>query len=236
MLPADITELAVKSFDEVISKVKNPYNSYALLMAVCLIAASRSAGERSPVRLREVADAFSSRGQRISVKVLAKTLCYASNIIQLDKKFRQSEDYVTKVMEKLRSLPYVTVRIQANGIDQEQYFSEIQKISRELLSEIPPPRRSGKNPFLLAASAVYKASVIISNRFNSPQIFTKVQFSKDVGIAEYTLRSHISTVFDKVKMLDKTAVIAFAQLKGNANAVIIVTSNPNLLQLNHQNA
>jgi transcription initiation factor TFIIIB Brf1 subunit/transcription initiation factor TFIIB len=201
MLPDDVIELSMNCFDGVISKVRNPYNSYALLMAVCLVSASRTAGERAPVKLTEIVDAFEREGHHLSVKVLAKTLCYASNIIPLNKKFRQSEDYVGKVIDKLKNSPCIIVRIRAVHLSTDFYFAELSAISKELLSQIPPPKRSGKNPFLLAASAVYEGSSTISKRYMFPQLFTKVQFSKDVGIAEYTLRSHLASVFAQKKTI-----------------------------------
>jgi transcription initiation factor TFIIIB Brf1 subunit/transcription initiation factor TFIIB len=72
----------------------------------------------------------------------------------------------------------------------------LESLSKELLSNVPPNRKAGKNPFLLAGSAVFMASSLIARDRNIPNVFTKVQFSKDVGIAEYTLRSHLCGVFE----------------------------------------
>lgn len=196
LLPDEVLDKCKEIFEDFISKVRNPYNNYALLMAVCLIIASRELGERSVVKLSEVYQAFQMRGYSFSRKVLVRTLNYASNIVPFTKKFRTCEEYVPKVITKLRSNQYVPVRIKVAGMDPEEYFERLAKISKDLLSSISPINRSGKNPFLLAASAVYVASTILSGQPGHCTIFTKVQYSKEVGIAEYTLRCHIRTIFE----------------------------------------
>jgi transcription initiation factor TFIIIB Brf1 subunit/transcription initiation factor TFIIB len=199
LLPEEVIDKTMKLFQDVVSKVRNPYNNYALLMAICLMVVSRELGERAPVKLSEVVEAFGLRGHQLSTRVLAKTLSYASNIISFNKKFRSSEEFVSRVVCKLKESPYIVVRIRAAKMDPDEYFTELGLYSKDLLSSIPPPRRSGKNPFLLAASAVFASGTIIAKRHDVPNIFTKTQFSKDVGIAEYTLRSHLTSVFGEQK-------------------------------------
>ncbi len=194
-IPDEVLDKCKEIFEDFISKVKNPYNNYALLMAVCLMIASRELGERSAIKLSELVEAFQMRGYSFSRRFFVRTLSYASNIIPFTKKFRGCEEYVSKVLAKIRSCPYIMVRIRVAGMDPENYFERLAALSKDLLSSISPIERSGKNPFLLAASAVYVASTILSNHRGQCTIFTKVQYSKDVGIAEYTLRCHIRTIF-----------------------------------------
>ncbi|TDA39604.1 MAG: hypothetical protein DSO08_01690 [Candidatus Methanomethylicota archaeon] len=196
MLPEEVLDRCKEIFEDFISKVKNPYNNYALLMAVCLMIASRELGERSAVKVSELVEAFQRRGYSFSKKILVRTMSYASNIVPFTKKFRSCEEYIPKVISKLRSAPYINVRIRVAGMDPDDYFGMLTKISKDLLSSLSPIHRSGKNPFLLAASAVYVASTILSGQLGRCTIFTKVQYSKDVGIAEYTLRCHIRTIFE----------------------------------------
>lgn len=196
MLPDEVLERSKEIFEDFISKVKNPYNSYALLLATCLVIASRELGERSAIKLSEVIEAFQMRGYNLSKKLLVRTLSYASNIVPFTKKFRGCEEYVSKILAKIRSCPYTDVRIRLIGMHPDDYFERLSKLSKSLLSSISPIHRSGKNPFLLAASAVYVASTLLSDRPGQCTIFTKVQYSKDVGIAEYTLRCHIRTIFE----------------------------------------
>ncbi|MGQ9759837.1 MAG: TFIIB-type zinc ribbon-containing protein [Candidatus Methanomethylicaceae archaeon] len=196
MLPEEVLDRSKEMFEDFISKVKNPYNSYALLLATCLMIASRELGERSAVKLSEIIDAFQSRGYALSKKLLVRTLSYASNIIPFTKKFRGCEEYVSKILAKLRKCPYTNVRIRLMGMDPDDYFERLAKLSKSLLLSISPIRRSGKNPFLLAASAVYVSSTLLSGRPGRCTIFSKVEYSKEIGIAEYTLRCHIRTVFE----------------------------------------
>lgn len=194
LLPDELVEATVHCFDDVLSKVKNPYNNYGLLLAVCLIASSRASGNRMPVKLAEVVDAFRMRGYRFSLRVLAKTLSSASNILPI-KKFTRCEDYVGRVIERLKVSPYISVRIRVAGISEEEFFEQLYEHSKELLSRLPPSKRSGKNPFLLAASAVFETSAQITSNRGTGNIITKSEFSKYVGIAEYTLRSHLTGLY-----------------------------------------
>jgi transcription initiation factor TFIIIB Brf1 subunit/transcription initiation factor TFIIB len=196
-LPSDVIGNTMKLFEEVIAKVRNPYNNYSLLMAICLTITCREMGESAPVKLSEIVSAFGMRGHKFSNRVLANALCYASNIMPCKKRFRSSEEFVSKVIQKLKTAPYIPVRISAAKMDGNEYFNQLEALSKDILSKISPPKRSGKNPFLLAASAVYVSGTVIAMRDDKPNIFTKTQFSKDVGIAEYTLRSHLSTVFER---------------------------------------
>lgn len=196
ILPDEVIDRTLRLFEEVTSKVRNPYNNYTLLMAICLTVISREMGDKAPVKISEIVTAFALRGHHFSRRVLAKALHYSSNIIPTGKKFRPCEDFVGRVICKLRLAPYISVRIHVSSMDVDEYFSQLEFFSKELLSKVPPTKRAGKNPFLLAASAVFMASSIIARKRNISNVFTKVQFSKDVGIAEYTLRSHLSTVFE----------------------------------------
>lgn len=194
-LPKEVVETAMNFFDQLLSKLRNPYGNYGMLMAVCLASVSREFGDRAPVRLSELVDAFKRRGYRLSLRVVAKNLNFHSFFIPFNKKFHQSEDYLGRVVEKLRASPFIQVRVRLIGFEPDEYFERLLSLSKALLAGLPPPRRSGKNPYLLAASAVFLANKILAESRSTETILTKSQFSKDVGIAEYTLRSHLSTVF-----------------------------------------
>lgn len=196
MLPADVSEKAIRCFEDTIAKARNPYNNYGLLMAICLVVVCRNIGERAPIRLTEVVDAFARQNYRISLRVLAKNLSYAENIMPVQSKFRQPDEFVGKVIEKLREIPCVNVRISLSDTVPEAYFKDLAHNAKALISQIPPHKRSGKNPFLLAASAVFASSVHIAIKSKRENIFNKAQYSKDVGIAEFTLRNHLSSLFD----------------------------------------
>ncbi|MDH7555656.1 MAG: hypothetical protein ACQXXL_00635 [Candidatus Methanosuratincola sp.] len=194
-LPKEVVETAMNFFDQLLSKLRNPYGNYGMLMAVCLASVSREFGDRAPVRLSELVDAFKRKGYRLSLRVVAKNLNFHSFFIPFNKKFHQSEDYLGRVVEKLRASPFIQVRVRLIGFEPDEYFERLLSLSKALLAGLPPPRRSGKNPYLLAASAVFLANKILAESRSTETILTKSQFSKDVGIAEYTLRSHLSTVF-----------------------------------------
>ena len=92
---------------------------------------------------------------------------------------------------------FQTLRDTPNAIalDMTDYLSRLERLSEGLLGSIPPVKRSGRNPFLLAASSVYVSSAIISKEKGIDNLFTKTEFSREVGIAEYTLRSHLAEIF-----------------------------------------
>lgn len=195
-LPSEVVESTMRLFQCITSKVRNPYNNRGLLLAVCLTAVTREMGRKAPVKISEVADAFTEMGYRISPRLLARTLCSASNIMPV-RKFRNCEEYVGKVLSILLDSPFLKVRADALKLNLSEYLSDLERVSADLLTGIPPVKRSGKNPFLLAASSVYASSKLVSRWRGITPLFTKTEFSKEVGIAEYTLRSHLAEVFNR---------------------------------------
>ncbi len=206
MLPSEVTAKTIECFEGAIARARNPYNNYGLLMAICLVVVCRNLGEAAPIRLTEVVEAFERRNYHISLRVLVKNLSYAANIMPVHTKFRQPEDFVGKVVERLREISYVRVRVSLAHQSQALYFEDLERTAKDLISSVPPNKRSGKNPFLIAASAVFAASSLIAARSNTEDIFTKAQYSKDIGIAEFTLRNHLSSIFNI-----KPAVRAFPE-------------------------
>lgn len=196
LLPPEVVGLTMSLFLQITSKVRNPYNCHALLLAVCFIKVTREMGNLAPVKITEVAEAFASRGYRFSPRLLAKTLYYASNLMPV-KKFRSCEECVGKVIQRLGQATFLRVRANAADLDVSDYLSRLGHLSEALLGSIPPVKRSGKNPFLLAASSVYASSTVISKERGMNNLFTKTEFSREVGIAEYTLRSHLADIFNK---------------------------------------
>lgn len=196
LLPPEAADLTMRLFNDTISKVRNPYNNHALLLAVCFIKVTRGMGNLAPVKIVEVADSFAARGYRFSPRLLVKTLFYANNLMPVIK-FRSCEDCVGKVIQRLRQAAFLKMRARAVNLDMEDYLSRLECLSGRLLGGVPPVKRSGRNPFLLAASSVYVSSTIISRDKGIANLFTKTEFSREVGIAEYTLRSHLADIFGK---------------------------------------
>ncbi len=195
-LPQEVVELTMNLFNETTSRVRNPYNSHALLLAVCFIKVTREMGNLAPVKIIEVAEAFAAQGYKFSPRLLTKTLYYASNLMPV-KKFRSCEECVGKVIQKLGQATFLRVRADAVDLDMKDYLSRLERLSGDLLGNVPPVKRSGRNPFLLAASSVYASSTVISKEKGMSSLFTKTEFSREVGIAEYTLRSHLAEIFNK---------------------------------------
>lgn len=207
LLPPEVVPLTMGLYQRTTSKVKNPYNSHALLLAVCFTEVTREMGNLAPVKIAEIAEAFARQGYRFSPRLLAKTLYYASNIMPV-KKFRSCEECIGKVIQRLGQAPFLRVRACAVDLDMGDYLSRLARLSAELLGHVPPIKRSGKNPFLLAASSVYVSSTVVLKEKGIGSLFTKTEFSREVGIAEYTLRSHLAEIFNKD--LEKTLVPATA--------------------------
>jgi len=195
-LPPEVVDLTLKQFNEITSKVRNPYNSRTLLLAVCFTKVTREMGNLAPVKIIEVAEAFASRGYNFSPRLLARTLYYASNLMPIEK-FRSCEECVGKVLQRLGGAPFLRARAVAVNLDIDDYLSRLERLSGDLLESVPPVKRSGRNPFLLAASSVYVSNAVLSRERGINSLFTKTEFSREVGIAEYTLRSHLAEIFNK---------------------------------------
>lgn len=203
LLSQDVVGSTMKLFQEITSKVRNPYNSRALLLAVCFIKVTREMGNLAPVKITEVSHAFATRGYKFSPRLLAKTLYFATNLMPV-KKFRSCEECVRKVIRRLERATFLRLRANAIDLDLNDYLAQLERLSGDLLGCVSPLKRSGRNPFLLAASSVFVSSTVILKEKGINNLFTKTEFSREVGIAEYTLRSHLTDIFNK--KLEKSPV------------------------------
>ena len=110
--------------------------------------------------------------------------------------FARSTDYLDKVIDKLKSSQEVIERIKVNNLNLQDFFDDIRKVAQQLLHSIDEKRRIGRNPYALAVSSVYAASIIVSNKYDlQVSVITQRLLSRITEVAEFTIREHLHTLF-----------------------------------------
>ena len=174
-----------------------------LIIAACLLIASREVKGVKPLTLNEICEGFKLVGHDIHPRVLSKTVFKVLNVIGAKPTIMSPEDYVDKVIDKLCSSKEIMNRIQVNRLTVHEYFSELREEAKKLLCSLNERRKMGKNPYALAVSSIYAASLITSSKRELQiSILTQKLLSEIADVAEYTIREHYYTLFkDEVEKL-----------------------------------
>jgi len=174
-----------------------------LIIAACLLIASREVKGVKPLTLNEICEGFKLVGHDIHPRVLSKTVFKVLNVIGAKPTIMSPEDYVDKVIDKLCSSKEIVNRIQVNRLTVHEYFSELREEAKKLLCSLNERRKMGKNPYALAVSSIYAASLITSSKRELQiSILTQKLLSEIADVAEYTIREHYYTLFkDEVEKL-----------------------------------
>lgn len=141
--------------------------------------------------------------EKETITVLGKQMLFAAycikSLIGFSLKPCRSEDYLESVLSKIQNSEDISNRLKSKNMKPDQYIILLRRISRFLLTKIPPHSRGGRNPYALAGATVAGADTIIA-RINSQKrgIITQKNIAKLSEIAEYTLREHYLVIVKPV--------------------------------------
>lgn len=88
-------------------------------------------------------------------------------------------------------------RLREKEADAEEYMFNTSSIALSILKGLSQSARGGRNPFILAVSAVYTADRRISEINKMKPILTQKILAKATGTAEYHLRDHFCSLLKK---------------------------------------
>ncbi len=193
-LPPEICQDAMKIYDQLLSIT--PSTSYVILAATSLLLACRIKGNRAPVTLQEIAEALQILGHRIAPRTIVRMAALAISRGNVNApSTRRSEDYVDKMVKQLAESPMLLLRMSKAGVKSNGYLDELKRVALQLLAKAPERAKSGKNPYTLAASAIYAADKVLAQRDGRDPVITQALLSKTLKIAEYTVREHWIKIF-----------------------------------------
>ncbi len=195
-LTPEICQDAMRIYDQLLNSM--PSTSYVILAATSLLLACRIKGNKAPVTLQEVAETLHVLGHRVAPRTIVKMAALAiSRGIVNAPSMRRSEDYVDKMVKQLAESPMLLLRMSKAGVRSNGYLNELKKTALQLLAKAPERAKSGKNPYTLAASAIYAADRVLAQRSGREPVITQALLSKTLKIAEYTLREHWVKIFSQ---------------------------------------
>jgi transcription initiation factor TFIIIB Brf1 subunit/transcription initiation factor TFIIB len=168
-----------------------------ITVSTCLFIAIREFKECAPITIQEIAEIFRGLGHRVSVRSIVRELPKLQSKLGINVHVRRSEEYLNRIVSSVVAQPEVRQRLHEAGTDAEEYGFNTSSIALSILKGLSQSARGGRNPFILAVSAVYAADRKISESNKMKPILTQKILAKATGTAEYSLRDHFCSLLKK---------------------------------------
>jgi transcription initiation factor TFIIIB Brf1 subunit/transcription initiation factor TFIIB len=182
-------------------KISAEISNKLITVSACLFIAIREFKECAPITIQELAEIFKGLGHRVSVRSIVRELPKLQSKLRINVHVRRSEEYLNRIVSSVVAQPEVSRKLQAAGIDPEEYRFSTSSMALTILKELGPQTRGGRNPFILAVSAVYAADRKLSEINETGQVLTQRILARATGTAEYSLRDHFCTLLKKTLQL-----------------------------------
>jgi len=172
---------------------KGEFYNHLNLIAVCIYLAIKESKYNSPLTIKEIANAFQKLNHRVTTKSIIRTaLKIKPKFTELfqSHKTSKSEEYLSKVINKIISTPEIKKRLLRIQKTEFEYEKALLHQSRLILQQISDKERGGRNPYILAVATIYAADQIISKNWGKKPILTQHLLSVITETAEYSVRDH----------------------------------------------
>jgi transcription initiation factor TFIIIB Brf1 subunit/transcription initiation factor TFIIB len=176
------------------SKLCGDISNKLIAIATCLFMAIREFKDCAPITIQELADIFKSLGHRVSVRSIVRELPTLQGKLGLNVHIRRSEEYLNRIVSSVVAQPEVQSKLKNSNMDSEEYRFNTLSTARSILRGLDLSARGGRNPFILAVSAVYAADRKQSEAKKIKPTLTQRILAKATGTAEYSLRDHFCSV------------------------------------------
>ncbi len=179
-------------FYKKIIKIENKIINNISLIAFCIFLAARKENHNAPVTINEIAKAFQMFGHRVSPKLILRDgVLYKRHLINASTP-HQSEDYLTRLINNVIHHPLLKDRLEKKGLSCsiKKFHLALTKKCQEILKQLSPWKRGGRNPFILTGAIIYLADKLIAREFCQKSILTQKMISEATKIAEYSIRDH----------------------------------------------
>lgn len=178
-------------------KISAEISNKLITVSACLFIAIREFKECAPITIQELAEIFKGLGHRVSVRSIVRELPRLQGKLAINIHVRRSEEYLNRIVSTVVAQPEVRQRLEETDADSEEYRFNLSSTALIILKTLSLPSRGGRNPFILAVSAVYAADRRISENKNAKPILTQKILARATGTAEYSLRDHFCTLLKK---------------------------------------
>jgi transcription initiation factor TFIIIB Brf1 subunit/transcription initiation factor TFIIB len=173
-----------------------------ITVSACLFIAIREFKECAPVTIQELAEIFKGLGHRVSVRSIVRELPKLQSKLAINVHVRRSEEYLNRIVSSVIAQPEVQQRLYASGTNADEYGFNASSIALTILKGLSQPARGGRNPFILAVSAVYAADRRLSETNKTKPVLTQKILARATGTAEYSLRDHYCTLLKKTMQFE----------------------------------
>jgi transcription initiation factor TFIIIB Brf1 subunit/transcription initiation factor TFIIB len=179
------------------SKISADTSNRLITVSACLFIAIREFKDCAPVTIQELAEIFRGLGHRASVRSIVRELPKLQSRLGINVHVRRSEEYLNRIVSSVVAQPEVQHRLRETDMGTEEYRFSASSIALSILKGLSQSARGGRNPFILAVSAVYAADRRLSETKRVKPILTQRILAKATGTAEYSLRDHFCSLLKK---------------------------------------
>jgi transcription initiation factor TFIIIB Brf1 subunit/transcription initiation factor TFIIB len=176
------------------SKLCADVSNKLITVSTCLFMAVREFKDCAPITIQELAGIFKSLGHRVSVRSIVRELPKLHGKLGTNVHVRRSEEYLNRIVSSVVSQPEVQSRLKEYDMNSEEYRFNILFTAISILKGLSISSRGGRNPFILAVSAVYAADRKLSAARKTKPTLTQRILAKATGAAEYSVRDHFCSL------------------------------------------
>lgn len=182
-IPDSVASATTHLYRKSVRKIRRGNVRYAALAACCLIYVCRGLNDLAPISVRDVLEAFARRG----VKLRTRDILKAGFLIESDRPIRRGEDYLYPILDRLVSLIDEKALRRCGFEDRFLLLQTLLSLSSNLLKNVGPDVRRGRNPLLLASAAIYASSKSLSPQSTKSLISQRI-VALASGAVEYSVR------------------------------------------------
>ncbi|MFB0544762.1 MAG: hypothetical protein ACETVN_03525 [Asgard group archaeon] len=175
-------------------KEKKRRRNSVKIAAFCILAAVKEDPKTIPIRLVEILRCFKKAGYNIKGSDLTELRLYPEITKIVKIKARRSEDYIDRIIDSTLASKKVQNQLEKKKIDSLEYKQALLSVCKKILEKIPPQKRGGRDPYIMAAATVYAADKCISKIHQAGAILTQRLLAKITDVAEYSIREHFLKV------------------------------------------
>ncbi len=171
-------------------KEKKRRRNSVKIAAFCILAAVKEDPNIIPIRLVEILRCFKKTGYNIKGSDLTELRLYPEITKIIKIKARKSEDYIDRIIDLTLASKKVQNQVEKKKIDTFEYKQALLSVCKKILEKTPAQKRGGRDPYIMAAAAVYAADKYISKIHQAGAILTQRLLAEITDVAEYSIREH----------------------------------------------
>ncbi|MFX0050717.1 MAG: cyclin family protein [Candidatus Hodarchaeota archaeon] len=154
---------------------------------------------RENIELARLVDAARNQGYSVPGKKIIKSASLIRQYARIRVSHVKSEEYLDNILCRVQRDIEILRKLDKKIREKNEYFHFLKLGAKKLLLNFPMNDRGGRNPFILAASIIIAADILLARHIIYPHcyfrpsrrgILTQKKIANLLNIAEFTLREH----------------------------------------------